>query len=119
MDNVYIFLKNNSVLNVAIMEVEPVSQEIVDLLKKSNDADTVLRLDNGQSCDNGTETIISKKYPSIGDILTEHGFIPPRPGDEYILNSDNTDWVLPFSSRNFSENEELVMNLELNYWDFE
>jgi hypothetical protein len=95
--NNYIFLdENNLIIDVLVFDEETCTGEVIELIKQTINASYVIRSDNGLNSLTSVPTV--KYFGSAVIGYTWDGvdtFLPPKPGDEYILNFDRTLWVKP------------------------
>lgn len=118
-NNIYIFMDlNKTIKNIVLMPKEPVPYDLYLSTKEQNNSNYCVRVDNGEQASDFVETIIPRGTISIGSTLSDEGaFIEPKPGPEYILDSTNSFWVLPFSMKEFDESGDSVFDHEKNYWE--
>jgi hypothetical protein len=93
--NNYIFLdENNLVIDIFTFDDYESDDNDINTIKSLVNATNVLRNDNGLEAVNSVPTI---KY--FGSAIPGYSwdgvdtFIPPKPGDDYMLNYDRTLWV--------------------------
>jgi hypothetical protein len=93
--NNYIFLdEDNLIIDVLVFDEETCTDEVVELIRQTIGASYIIRNDNG--LDSLTSIPTFKYFGSAVIGYSWDGvdtFLPPKPGEEYMLNFDRTLWV--------------------------
>lgn len=93
--NNYIFLdENNIVIDVFVFEDETSDDNVINHIKDLVSATDVVRSYNGFTAINSVKTVDYFGTANKGNVWDGiDTFLPPKPGENYILNYDRTSWV--------------------------
>lgn len=91
----YVFINsNNEVIDMFLFDNSSATDEIINTIKSQIGASTVIRYDDGTAAVNSVPAI-----PFLGSVIPGNSwdgvdtFLPPKPGENYILNISRTGWV--------------------------